>query len=65
MGDPRTEMFWLSTDIGNGQHSGFGDRLSTEKPFVSDRIEAGARKDGMEWERETAERGDAPDLTDD
>ena len=40
MGEPRTEMFWLSTDVGN-EHSGFGDRLSTEKPFVSDRIEAG------------------------
>ena len=40
VGEPRTEMFWLSTDVGN-EHSGFGDRLSTEKPFVSDRIEAG------------------------
>ena len=62
MGGPRTEMFWLSTDVGN-EHFGFGDRLSTEKPFVSDRIEAGPRREGLEWE--FAERGSGPELTDD
>ena len=58
VGGPRTEMFWLSTDVGN-EHSGFGDRLSTEKPFVSDRIEAGWGEErgvgmGVCWERKRA-----------
>ena len=54
-------MFLMSKDTGN-EHFGFRDRFWTERrPFVSDWIQAGVGKEGLEWgqgsENAATERG--------